>query len=249
GIGGVAAVAHEADRDAVEPRFEQSFDVAAGALFGEPGLHHRRMQLAGDDGVHADALVGILHGDDARQLDHTGFGGGVTDLRGAGPAQTGRRGDVDDGAAFLLLHHRQHVLQGQEHALEVVIDLGIPDLFAHFHRSAMGGAADIVDQHVDAAEPVETTLHHDLDRVGAGDVALLGDDLAAGGLHALDCFGNAVEIAVDGEDFRAFLGKAHGRGAAIAPARPDAAGPGDDRNLVLQASAHAAPVSRRAGAN
>ena len=58
-------------------------------------------------------------------------------------------------------------------------------------------------------------------------------DLAARRLHALDGLRGAVEIAVDGENLGAFLGEAHAGGAAIAPAGADAAGAGDDRDLVL----------------
>ena len=61
----------------------------------------------------------------------------------------------------------------------------------------------------------------------------MGDDLAACRLHALDGFRDAVEIAVDRENFRAFLGKAHRGRAAVAPAGADAAGAGDDRDAVL----------------
>ena len=40
---------------------------------------------------------------------------------------------------------------------------------------------------------------------------------------------------VDGEDLGALLREQHGGGAAVAPARADAAGAGDQRHLVLQA--------------
>src|SRR5438874_10294523 len=66
----VAAVAHEAERNARDARFQQSFDVAAGALFGKPRLDHRRVHLARYHRVHADAFAGILHGGDTRELDH-----------------------------------------------------------------------------------------------------------------------------------------------------------------------------------
>ncbi len=194
-------------------------------------------------------FAGILHGDHARQLDDAGLGRGIADLRRAGPAQAGRRCDIDDRAAFLALHDRQHVLQGEEDAFQVGIDLRIPDIFTQFNGSAMRRAADIVDQYVDAAETIETGFHHDFDRCGAGDVALMRDDLAACFFHALDGLRHAVEIAVDGEYPGAFLGEAHGGSASVAPAGPDTAGAGDDRDAVLQASAHdAAPVKRRAGA-
>src|SRR5207253_4546315 len=64
GGGGIAAVAHEAERDARLALLEQLGDVAAGALLRQPRLDHRRVHLAGDDRVHADAVPGVLHGDD-----------------------------------------------------------------------------------------------------------------------------------------------------------------------------------------
>src|SRR6185437_323486 len=132
----------------------------------------------------------------------------------------------------------QYMFAGEEHALEVEIDLRVPDFLAHFHRSAMGRTADIVHQHVDATEPVEAGFCHRGDRAGVGDVARMHDDFAAHRLHAFDGFLRAVGIAVHREDFRAFLREADGGGAAVAPARADAAGPGDDGNAVLQTSGH-----------
>ena len=141
------------------------------------------------------------------------------------------------------------MLQGEKDTFQVGIDLRVPDIFTQFNRAAMSRPADIVDQDVDAAKTIEAGLHHDVDRRSAGHVALMRDDLAAGFFHALDGFRDAVEIAVDGEYFGAFLGKANGGGAPVAPAGPDATRAGDDRDAALQASAHdAAPVRRRAGA-
>ena len=114
----------------------------------------------------------------------------------------------------------------------------------------MGRAADIIHQHVDAAEFVHAGLDHGGDRSAVGDVALMGDDLAADGLHLGHGLGDAVEIAIGGENLGAFLGETHAGGAAVAPAGADAAGAGDERDAILQASGHGfVPVSLRAGAN
>src|SRR6516162_11631092 len=86
---GVAAVAHEAEWNPRHAGLEQRFDIATGALLGEPRLDHRRMHLTRHHGVYPDAVLGILHRGDARELDHGSLGRGVADLRRAGIAGTG----------------------------------------------------------------------------------------------------------------------------------------------------------------
>jgi hypothetical protein len=58
-------------------------------------------------------------------------------------------------------------------------------------------------------------------------------------------FGDAIErllhrlaVLVRGKDFCAFAREQHGGGPAVAPAGTDAAGSGDKRDLVLEASWH-----------
>jgi hypothetical protein len=95
-----------------------------------------------------------------------------------------------------------------------------------------------------------TGFHHRFDGSRAGNVTLIGDNLTTHRLHAIDGFADAVKIAVDREDPGAFLGEAHGDGAAVAPTRADAAGACDDCDPILQtAGQDGAPVKRRAGAN
>ena len=154
----VAAVAHEAERNARDARFQQSFDVAAGALFGKPRLDHRRVHLARYHRVHADAFAGILHGGDTRELDHGRFSRGIADLRRAGVANAGRRGSIDDGAATLRDHDRDDVAAAQEHAFEIVVDLPVEILFRHFRHAARRRAADIVDEHVDPPVLLECSI-------------------------------------------------------------------------------------------
>ena len=90
------------------------------------------------------------------------FDGGIADLRRAGPAQAGGGGKIDDRAAALALHDRQHVLAGEKYALEVVVDLAVPGRFRQLDRTAGSRAADVVDQHVDAAERGQAGLDHGL---------------------------------------------------------------------------------------
>jgi hypothetical protein len=82
-VRGIASVTHESERDAGDTLFEEAFDVAAGALFGEPGFDHWSVQLARNHRVYADAVFGVLHRDHAGELDNARFAGGVSDLRRA----------------------------------------------------------------------------------------------------------------------------------------------------------------------
>jgi hypothetical protein len=149
----------------------------------------------------------------------------------------------------LALHHGQDVLQRQEDTLQVVIDLRIPDLFVHFDGSAVGRAAHIVDQYVDAPETIEAGFHHRFDGCRACNVTLMGDKLTTHRLHAIDGLLDGIEIAVDRENPGTFLGETHGDSAAVAPAGTDAAGARHDCNPILQAAGHDDfPVKRRTGA-
>ena len=51
-------------------------------------------------------------------------------------------------------------------------------------------------------------------------------------------FRHGVGILVDGKDFGALAREQYRGGAAIAPAGPDAAGPGDQRDFAFDASRH-----------
>jgi hypothetical protein len=74
--------------------------------------------------------------------------------------------------------------------------------------------------------------------LGVGHVAHMGGDLAAAVAHARDGLAHRLGIAVDRENPGAFPGEDHRGGAAIAPARSDAAGAGDQRHLALQPFLH-----------
>ena len=112
----------------------------------------------------------------------------------------------------------------------------------------MSGPADIVDQHVDPAEAIEARLRHCFNGSGAGDVALVGDDLAAARLfHAFDGFSDAIEIAIDRKNSRTFLGKTHRGGAPIAPTGSVSPGARHDGDPSLQAAAPACALAAACG--
>ena len=71
-----------------------------------------------------------------------------------------------------------------------------------------------------------------------GHVAFVGRDLAAGLARPRDGFLHRLAALVGGEDLGALLREAHRGGAAVAPARTDAARAGDQRDLALQTSGH-----------
>ena len=82
-----------------------------------------------------------------------------------------------------------------------------------------------------------------------GDIALMGDNIAAHRLHAIDGFPDALEIAIDREDPGAFFSEAHGDGTTVAPTWADAAGACDDCDPIQQTPGQGcAPVKGRAGA-
>jgi hypothetical protein len=62
----IAAITHESDRDPLKPGFEQRFHIAAGALARESRLNHWRMQLSGNNRIHAYAFVRVLNRHHAR---------------------------------------------------------------------------------------------------------------------------------------------------------------------------------------
>src|SRR4051812_49356224 len=123
------------------------------------------------------------------------------------------------------------MLAGEEYALQVVVDLRVPDFLAHLHRAALGGAADDVHQDVDAIESFHALVDHRFHRVAVGDIAFVRNDFRS----LLDGFLESVRIQIDGKHLRAFFGEAHRRGTAVAPARADRAGARDDRHLAFEA--------------
>jgi len=180
----------------------------------------------------------VLDRDDARELDHARLGRCVADLRVAGEADAGGRGDVDDRSASLLFHHRNDVLAPEKHALEIEVDLRVPGLLGHLDRAARRRAPDVVDEHVDPTIGLHAGVHHRGDVLGARDVAEMGGDGSARFVHAFHGLAQPLGIAIHGEDLRAFLGEAHRGRASVAPARSDRARTGDDRDLAIQTARH-----------
>jgi len=111
----------------------------------------------------------VLRGDDTRELDDRGLGRRVGDVRNSKPADARDGSDIGDRALALPLHMREHVLAGQEHALQIDVADPVPALLASLDRTADFDGPDIVVQHVDPAKcrdllgpeplPKERVLH------------------------------------------------------------------------------------------
>src|SRR5215831_16458384 len=101
-------------------------------------------------------------------------------------ADRGDGGDVDDGAAALLLHDRDDVLHGEERALEVNGEDAVPFGLSHLHHIAHLGNADIVVEHVDTAVSLHAGGDHGFHVGGAGDIGGKRCRLAAFGLDDVD---------------------------------------------------------------
>ena len=176
-----------------------------------------------------------MHRDHLGKLDHRRLGGGIGHLGRAGPTNAGSRCQVDDDAAALGFHDRQHMLASQKHALQVEIDLRVPDFLAHFNRPAGSRTTDIVHQDIDPAEAVLAGSYHCRYGRTFGHVACKGLYLATGLPRTRHGFGQACGVNVGSQHARTFLRKAYCRGAAISPTRTDRACSADNGDLAGQA--------------
>jgi hypothetical protein len=143
--------------------------------------------------------------------------------------QAGDRRGVDDAAFVLFEHHRQHMLQPEEHADHVDVD----DAAKRFQR-ILGDRFDltfdagIVVEHIDGAELV--ARGSDI----AGDLVLLRDigrhrQGLRGGRQILDGGLEVLLPAVDGDDAGPAFGQKPDRGGSN-----DAGSAGDDGDLAVQ---------------
>ena len=144
------------------------------------------------------------------------------------------RGDVDDRAAALFLHHGNDVLHGEEGALEVDRENAVPFRFGHLDHAAHLGDADIVVQHVDAVIGLQAGRHHGFDIGRARNVGGEGGRLVALGLDDVDGLFGGGSVTVDAKHLRALARKGDRGRLAVAPARPDRARAHHHRYLALE---------------
>ena len=150
-----------------------------------------------------------------------------------------------------VLHDRDHRLAGEKGRRHVDVERVVPVLDRdRRQRAARPHPADIVVQHVDAPVGRHARLDRRRHRIRLRHVGRPGGRLAAlrfddsGGLLC------GLDIDVDGEDLRALAPVDHRRRLAVAPAGPDRARAGHQRDLAGQPVApfhlfrHRAPLVR-----
>src|SRR5436190_3431303 len=196
-------------------------------VVAEPVVH-RRLDGPRRDRVHVQAVrcqldcPRLRHGHDRalRRAVH----------RAAGDACEPRdRGEVDDPAAALLEHLRNHRLAAEERALDVRLPGVVEALLRHIDDGAERQDARAVDEHVDAAELVERAPRESL---------ALRDDPHVGRLKDAPDLGRdrlaALLVAARDDDAGALGGQAAGRAGAH-PGRATA----DDRDPAVELQAAA----------
>ena len=95
-MGGVAAVAHEAERDARLTRVFSKVSTSPPARCPASRASTIGVCICPGTTVFTRMPLARIHGDDARELDHARLGRGIADLRRAGPAHARGRSGVDD---------------------------------------------------------------------------------------------------------------------------------------------------------
>src|SRR5690606_12357176 len=141
-------------------------------------LVDRRLDRAGGDGVHCDAVRRELAGQCLGEVDHAALGGAVGGAVEE-PAEPGNRGHVHDLAAAPFPHLGGERLGAEEHALEVDVEPAVPDLFGGIVDGHHVEYARIVDENVDGAVVGERPTGHLLDLADLRHVAAQRDRIAA----------------------------------------------------------------------
>lgn len=182
---------------------------------------HRRVDPAGAQRVDAHAARPVGLRGRARERDHAGLAGGVARHAGAG-IEGRHRGDVDDRAAALRDHGRQHRALAAHGAAKVDLVQPPPVLVVDVGRVVVAHDAGAVHEHVDATEGRDHRGHGRAHGGVVGHVAVERGAVA----HRL-----RPRPAGDG-DARALAREARGHRRADA-----ARGADDEAGLALQASA------------
>ncbi len=139
----------------------------------------RRADQAGHHAVHRDIVAGEIVRERAREADQPGLGGDhVRAVLGAGMRR--EAADIDDGAGLALAQLRQAGLHAVEGAVEHDRHDLAPFLVAQLLERLLAAQRRVVDENIDAAEPLHRGGRHLLHRLGVGDVGGDRERLAAG---------------------------------------------------------------------
>jgi hypothetical protein len=136
---------------------------------------HRRVHEPGQNDVRADAVTRVRIRELFGERNHAGFRRFVGNVRIAAPG--GHRRDVDDHAAALRAHDRQHAFAREHHAAQVdrrdaIERIGRDVLDRRI--AAREADADVVVQDIDASPRGVTIRHHARNRGLVGDIGKPG---------------------------------------------------------------------------
>ena len=176
-VGNVVDVHPGPQRDALDVlRAHLVFALAAGGgLHRHHPVHPRAFDRAGADRVDAHAGGAKLHRERLGQADDRPFRRGIGRAQRVAELAGGRRGQHDQPAA-LRPHHPRRPAAGQEGAVQVGRDAGLPVVVVEgFDPPGRAAGAGIGADHVDPAplglDPAEKGVHLGL----VGDVGLHRD--------------------------------------------------------------------------
>src|SRR5690606_11870354 len=179
-------------------------------------LHGAGENHPGGDGVAADALQAVLHGDVLGQGNDRRLGGAVGGAHHIAHPAGIRRG-VDDGAAPRRNHVGDGVLAAEQEGGDVDVEGGVPDLQGNVHHGGVlgldrqGGDGHVVVEHVEGAEGLHGAVDQRLDGVGVGGVVAHRDGVGA---DAFGEFAGGVDIEIADHHLGALGGIADGAGGA-----------------------------------
>ena len=180
-------------------------------------MDQRRVHKTRHDRVHPDAFGCVLERESDRELIDRRLGGIIGDVWVSGVTDGRDRRDVDDRALTLLLHDRKHVLAREKDARRVNVHDAMPALLGKLYRSAHLGYADVVVQHIDAAEALHRPFHDGANLIRLGDVGDFGVERTAGFSYDNACFLGGRGIHVYADHFRALPSEERRGRLSIAP--------------------------------
>src|ERR1700676_4690147 len=133
---------------------------------------------------------------------------------------------------------RQHVLAGNEAPSDIQVECLMPLVFAQFDRTAHGGIAHVVVQHVNPAMPCNDIIHDLFDLFGSRNVADCSTCRPALGRNDFDSFLCCVRVEIDTDNMRAFAREERRCRLSVTPTRAYRAGTEHDCDFALETTGH-----------